>query len=43
MYLNLFHNGKKYIYETGNKLNIGHLKEISEGILKSNKNIMQII
>ena len=43
MYLNLFHNGKKYIYETGNKLNIGHLKEISEGILKSNKNTMQII
>ena len=43
MYLNLFHNGKKYIYETGNKLNIGHLKEISEGILKSNKNIMEII
>ena len=45
MYLNLFHNGKKYIYETGNKLNIGHLKEISEGILKSNdhKNILQII
>ena len=43
MYLNLFHNGKKYIYETGNNLNIGHLKEISEGILKSNKNILQII
>ena len=43
MYLNLFHNGKKYIYETGNKLNIGHLKEISENILKSNKNIMQIV
>lgn len=43
MYLNLFHNGKKYIFETGNKLNIGHLKEISENILKSNKNILQII
>ena len=43
MYLNLFHNGKKYIYETGNKLNIGHLKEITENILKSNKNIMQIV
>ena len=43
MYLNLFHNGKKYIYETGNRLNIGHLKEISEGILKSNKNIMEIV
>ena len=41
--INLFHNGKKYIYETGNKLNIGHLKEISENILKSNKNIMQIV
>jgi hypothetical protein len=43
MYLNLFHNGKKYIFETGNKLNIGHLKEISDNILKSNKNILQII
>ena len=45
MYLNLFHNGKKYIYETGNNLNIGHLKEISEGILNSNtnKNILKII
>lgn len=43
MYLNLFHNGKKYIYETGNKLNIGHLKELSENILKSNKNIMHIV
>ena len=41
--INLFHNGKKYIYETGNKLNMGHLKEISENILKSNKNIMQIV
>ena len=43
MYLNLIHNGKKYIYETGNKLNIGHLKEITENILKSKKNIMQIV
>ena len=49
MYLNLFHNGKKYIYETGNKLNIGHLKEITDSILsstnksKDNKDMMHII
>ena len=49
MYLNLFHNGKKYIYETGNKLNIGHLKEITDNILsstnksKDNKDMMHII
>ena len=44
MYLNLFHNGKKYSYETNNKLNMGHLKELSEKILNSSdKNIMHII
>lgn len=43
MYLNLLHNGKKYLYETNSKLNIGHLKELSEKILHSDKSFMHII
>ena len=43
MYLNLLYNGKKFLYEANNKLNIGHLKEISEKILNSDKNLMHII
>ena len=43
MYLNLLYNGKKFVYEANNKLNIGHLKEISEKILNSDKNLMHII
>ena len=43
MYLNLLYNGKKYLYETNSKLNIGHLKELSEKILNSDKNFMHII
>ena len=43
MYLNLIYNGKKFLYEANNKLNIGHLKEISEKILNSDKNLMHII
>ena len=43
MYLNLLYNGKKYLYETNNQLNIGHLKELSEKILNSDKNLMHII
>ena len=43
MYLNLLYNGKKYLYETNNKLNIGHLKELSEKILNSDKSLMHII
>ena len=43
MYLNLLYNGKKYLYETSNKLNIGHLKEISGNILNSDKKFLSII
>ena len=43
MYLNLLYNGKKYLYETNSKLNIGHLKELSEKIVNSDKNLMHII
>ena len=43
MYLNLLYNGKKYLYETNSKLNIGHLKELSEKILNSDKSLMHII
>ena len=43
MYLNLLYNGKKYLYETNSKLNIGHLKELSEKILNSDKNSMHIV
>ena len=43
MYLNLLYNGKKYLYETNNKLNIGHLKEISRNILNSEDKFLNII
>ena len=43
MYLNLLYNGKKYLFEANNKINIGHLKEISGKILNSNKNFLHII
>ena len=43
MYLNLLYNGKKYLYETNSKLNIGHLKELSEKILNSDKSAMHIV
>ena len=43
MYLNLLHNGKKYFFETNNKLNVGHLKELSGKILNLDKNFLHIM